>query len=543
MAPKKPLIQSGGSVAELTAADSLDFANTGGLSGLPASASNGQPVVHQQLGSGFNPNVIISSWTPGSPVSNSTAEVPVGQFDIGGAGFQALTQWEVDLGWFWLNNSGGSILGNLRISIGGTIIATNENNNSLISSAVNEKSCLCRLRITARTATQVSLNVIPRVGQGITVDNIDQGNHWDHTGTGVVTVPDLNTTRTLLITVQSETASPQIIITPLFASLQEIRPNGSIGGSPGGSTNEVQYRDAAGNFAGAANVEIVSGNLNLGIVANPSPPAANFVATTPIGGENYAHIPAWALTPNLGQVGQVSPFVTLNYNISNWWAAPGAQPLQGQAATTSNTGTVTAAAIALTNVHTRTPRVDFLVTTASTTAVAGTRDAANFFTIGGASANQGGFMLRLIAGPATGVSVASSRFFMGIGLNAAPTDVEPSSTANIVGFGYDSVDANLNLMHRGAGAVTKVDLGANFPVPTADRAALYQIFLNSPPGTTQIVYWAIWNLSNGAIATGTINTNLPTAATLLARRIYSSVGGTSSVIGVAVGASELKWLI
>lgn len=490
-----------------------DFGNARRIRNLPQSVANGDPIVHEQLGSGFNPNVITSQWAPGVPVSNSTAEVTIGEFTIGGTGFQPFTYWEEDCGWFWLNNSGGNIFGNLRIKIDSTVIATNESNNSPISSVVNEKSCLCRIRITAISATQVAINVLPRVGVGITADNIDQGNSWDHTGAAVVTVPDLSTARTLLVTVQSETASPSVRITPLFASLQEIRPSGSIG------------------------------NLNLAIVTPPAAPAAGLITTSVRGGADYAHIPSQLLTPNLGAAVSISPFVAQNHHISNWWAAPGNQPLQGQAAATSNTGTSTAANIALTNAQTRTPRVEYLITTAAATAVAGTRDSGNFCTIGGAAAGQGGFMIRLIAGPATGVSVASSRFFMGIGLNAAPTDVEPSSTANIVGFGYDSADLNLQLMHRGAGAVTKVDLGANFPVPTADRTAMYQIFLNSPPGTTQIVYWAIWNLNNGAIASGTINTNLPTASTLLSRRVYSSVGGTSSVVGVAVGASEARWLM
>lgn len=50
MASKKPLIQSGGAAAELTAADSLDFSSTGGITGLSASTANGQPLVDEQKG-------------------------------------------------------------------------------------------------------------------------------------------------------------------------------------------------------------------------------------------------------------------------------------------------------------------------------------------------------------------------------------------------------------------------------------------------------------------------------------------------------------
>jgi hypothetical protein len=205
------------------------------ITNLAPSTVNGQPVVHQQLGSGFNPNLILSNWTAGPAVSNSTAEVPIGQFDIGGAGFQAFSQWELDSGWYVENSTGGNIFGNFRVSVGGTQILTNENNTSPIGSSAFPKSCLCRVSLMAISSTQVACNVILRVGTGTNADNIDQGNFCDHTGSGVVTVPDLNTSRVLQVTFQPETASSQVVIIPLFSHLEEKRPNGSISG--GGVTD------------------------------------------------------------------------------------------------------------------------------------------------------------------------------------------------------------------------------------------------------------------------------------------------------------------
>lgn len=46
--------------------------------------------------------------------------------------------------------------------------------------------------------------------------------------------------------------------------------------------------------------------------------------------------------------------------------------------------------------------------------------------------------------------------------------------------------------------------------------------------------WLVTDLATGATASGTITTNLPALGTLLAPRGWMSVGGTSSVIGIAL---------
>lgn len=205
----------------------------------------------------------------------------------------------------------------------------------------------------------------------------------------------------------------------------------------------------------------------------------------------------------------------------------------GAAALTA-VGTATAANVATTNRHTYQKRLEYLVTTAATTAVAGFRYAAAQWTVGGPSAGDGGFHMICRWGPATGVGTTTNRAFVGMGPTAAPTDVEPSTITNMIGMGWDAADTNIQLMYRGAGAVTKVDLGASFPVPTADRTKAYEIALFSPPGTTQSVGYEVTDLATGAVATGTITTNLPSTTTLLAPRGWMSVGGTSSVIGLAL---------
>jgi len=144
------------------------------------------------------------------------------------------------------------------------------------------------------------------------------------------------------------------------------------------------------------------------------------------------------------------------------------------------------------------------------------------------------FYLEAIAGRATGVATATSRFYIGVNTStAAPSDVEPSSITNQIGFGCNSADANYQIFHRGAGAVTKIDLGSDFAVDTTDRTEMFKLQFFAPQGPTQSIKYRITRLSNGATGTGTISTNLPTTTTYLSFRTWASAGGTSSVIGVA----------
>jgi hypothetical protein len=122
--------------------------------------------------------------------------------------------------------------------------------------------------------------------------------------------------------------------------------------------------------------------------------------------------------------------------------------------------------------------------------------------------------------------------------------VEPSSQVSNVFMGWDAADTNVQMMTNDAtGTCTKVDLGAAFPVPTADRTALYELSMFSPKGTTQSLAWMVTDLVSGASATGTFATDLPAATTLLSPRAWMSVGGTSSVIGIGVASLMFDPLI
>lgn len=203
----------------------------------------------------------------------------------------------------------------------------------------------------------------------------------------------------------------------------------------------------------------------------------------------------------------------------------------------SATGTATAANISMTSFYTYMRRVEYLVTTAATTAVASFRGG-NFWARG--DATKGGFLMSCVWGMATGATVATHRGFCGLRQsNAAPTDANPSTQINMIGMGWDSGDANISIMHNSGGATTKVDLGTNFPRPTTDRTNLYELVLYAPRGATGIT-WEVRNLLTGAVATGVASTAIPDATTTLMPLGYVSVGGTSSVIGLAFSSLYIE---
>lgn len=196
-------------------------------------------------------------------------------------------------------------------------------------------------------------------------------------------------------------------------------------------------------------------------------------------------------------------------------------------------GTATAANVATTNLYSMMRCIEYLVTTAAATAIAGFRSSTGQF-FRGAAAGQGGFHMVCRWGAATGVATATNRCFIGLRQVGTPTDVEPSSLANILGVGWDAADANIQFMcNDAAGVATKIDLGAGLPVPTVDRTSVFEVEIFCAPNGTAVFY-EVTNLTTGATASGSAAADLPAATILLAPHGWMSVGGTSSVIGLAL---------
>lgn len=213
----------------------------------------------------------------------------------------------------------------------------------------------------------------------------------------------------------------------------------------------------------------------------------------------------------------------------------------GVAAPTA-TGTATAAATANTNVYTYTPKVEYVSAAAAVNAIAGFYGTERVVSIGGQTAGNGGFRFSGKFGIATAATNVTHRAFFGLTNSiAAPTDVEPSTLISCVGIGYDSADANIQfLINDGSGTCTKIDLGSDFVVPTADRTEMYELKMRSPSGTEQRLEWLVTNLTTGASKSGVCSgNNMPPTTTLMVARGWMGSGATNAFAGCALGGLSI----
>jgi hypothetical protein len=283
---------------------------------------------------------------------------------------------------------------------------------------------------------------------------------------------------------------------------------------------------------------VVDGQLEFPLNAAPTTPPADTVA---IFGRRVAGRMLPAFIGPSGLDSSIQPWLARNKVA--WYNPPGNATTVnqlGMAATA--TGTATSASVAVTNIHTAIRRLEFAVTTAATSAVAGLRSAALQYHIGDSGTPYGGFTFVARSGPSRGAaSNATRRFWMGLtSITAAPTDVNPSTwAANAIGVGADSTDTNLHVMHRAAtGTMTKIDTG--FAKASADNSEMYDVVIFTAPSGSASVGVQLTRLSDGAVFSTTITTNLPAVTQLLTWQMWTSVGGTSSVVGLSVASVYIE---
>lgn len=240
----------------------------------------------------------------------------------------------------------------------------------------------------------------------------------------------------------------------------------------------------------------------------------------------------------IGRYGDMFPLQeSIAYNNVSFWQAVGNGTVVTQSGlSTATAGSGVTASIALTNIHTATKRLEYAVTTASATAVAGLRQTTGLYALGNSANDWGGFHFVAIFGPSRGAAAdATRRFFAGMtSITASPTDVRPSTwAANAIGVGADEDDSEWHIMHRTAtGAMTKVNTGITKSV--SDNSTMYRLSIFSPNKGGQRAIIRFENLATSEFFEHTITTNLPALTTLLTWQIWTSVGGTSSVIGVSI---------
>lgn len=281
---------------------------------------------------------------------------------------------------------------------------------------------------------------------------------------------------------------------------------------------------------------VIDDRVDFPVVASPAAPASGFIGF-------LARLFAGRVEPvvidPLGLRSALQPYLPQKGIM--WAQALGnTTTISAFGVSVTATGTATALNVAVTNIFTAMRSLEYAVTTAATTAVAGWRSGAQQFHRGGPSNLLGGFKFNCRFGRSRGVAANTTlRGFTGFANSAGvPTDVDPSTQTDVLGVGCDAADTNWHIMHRtGNGTVTKVNTG--FPKAVADNTEMYELAMSAHPSAAE-VHFRFTRLSDGAVFTHVATTSLPAPASLLAARGHYSVGGTSSVIGYALSSFYIE---
>ena len=274
------------------------------------------------------------------------------------------------------------------------------------------------------------------------------------------------------------------------------------GGSPGGSSGEIQWNNA-GAFSGAADVEIEGGQLRLPAIADPTAPAAGGLK---LYGSNFAN----RILPKI--IGPSGVDTALQVGLHGNSAIMIA-PASGTAAPTIWGGTLTTAATmslqytaGSSNRWSSTQRKRFQTSTTAGNA-SGMRLAYTHCHRGNA-AGFGGFFFRAQLGMQ--INLNGGQKFVGLCASTGALGGDPSALVNMCGMGYDAGDASSGnwqfMRNDGSGTATKVDLGTGAARNTTDG---YDLIMFIPPNGSDL-YVRITNLNTGTVVLDTsYNTDLP----------------------------------
>lgn len=172
------------------------------------------------------------------------------------------------------------------------------------------------------------------------------------------------------------------------------------------------------------------------------------------------------------------------------------------------------------------------IATASTNAVAGFYQAVSSIA---RVDNLGTESIRITLefGVCSGASNTNKQMFIGISNNnGAPTDVDPSTLLNTLGFGFSTADTSWNLIARGTGSVTKVATGIS--KPNADRSVVYRVIIESVGGNLSLSLEEVSTSATKNIYQTSSTQTFPFISTMMSMRGYVSAGGTSAAMGIGM---------
>lgn len=312
-------------------------------------------------------------------------------------------------------------------------------------------------------------------------------------------------------------------------------PPGS-GGSPGGSTTQIQFNDA-GAFGGDADLTwdkagntLTLGGTDTGVILNgitnePSAPSSGTL-------RYYAKSIAGRIVPKVkGPSGLDYPLqASLWQNNTVLWAPTTATAGLRQGTAGAGAGTYSTALPTTTSTYTSMKRARWANVVTTTNQVLGQRNTEAMFFRGNAS-NQGGFFFFARCG--FDVWTNGGRFFAGMHTGTTVISADPSALNNTVGFCVDAADAGaISFLTRGTVA-TKAATGL-----TITSGKGYDIYIFCAPNSAQYT-WRIVDINTGTEASGTATANLPTNTTLQTAGVLASNAALTPVTSIQLGINRI----
>lgn len=212
-------------------------------------------------------------------------------------------------------------------------------------------------------------------------------------------------------------------------------------------------------------------------------------------------------------------------NKASWFQCTGnATTVVTPGITLTTIGTATTANWANTNMFTNSRRLSY-VSAAGAGSAGGWRENVLKYSIG--ASGWGGFHIMMRVGYL--LLPAGYRIFNGLyGTAGVIGNVDPSSLVNLIGFGKDTGDTNIQFMHNDSGGTaTKIDTGV--ALATSDVVDM-RIFCPSA-GTN--IYWSIQKLNGGGslvVGDSASSANIPAGTQGLAIQNWCNNGATASAI-------------
>ncbi len=308
-----------------------------------------------------------------------------------------------------------------------------------------------------------------------------------------------------------------------------------------GAGSEVGLRVASGFDIG---MDIASGGLQLSAMNDPATPAAGNlrVYAKSNAGRTMLKVKApsgvdYTLQPFFGtnKIGMIQPAGgSANCTTAATNAVFGLIPIfLNYNGTTTNANTCPRI-VASTNLFTSMRRNGVTTSTNSGTLAGMRSSGTQALYWRGNAAGLGGFYVVGRVGIAQYRS--AQRTFFGMNSStAAPTNVEPSSVVNMIGFGCDAADASFTFMHNdGTGTAVKETLTGSFPCNTSG-VDMYEYRIYAAPNSSTI-YYSLARLNTTDFFEGSVTMDIPSSTTMLNNQIWISNNTTALAASIDIAS-------